>query len=77
MAYWQHPVLGERLREITNALLLLEGRSARQIFGDIDALKLRSSMTLFGEVTGEELFRKVLDKYYDGESCDRTMGMLR
>ncbi len=34
-------------------------------------------MTLFGEVTGEELFRKVLDKYYDGESCDRTMGMLR
>lgn len=77
LAYWQHPVLGERLREITNALLLLEGRSARQIFGDIDALKLRSSMTLFGEVTGEELFRKVLDKYYDGESCDRTMGMLR
>ncbi len=76
-AYWNHPVLGGRLREITDALLLLEGRSARQIFGDTDALKLRSSMTLFGEVTGEELFRKVLDKYYDGESCDRTIGMLR
>ncbi len=76
-AYWQHPVLGKRLREITEALLLLDGLSARQIFGEVDAMKLRSSMTLFWNVTGEELFRKVLDKYYEGKMCDRTLGTLR
>lgn len=77
LAYWQHPVLGKRLREITEALLLLDGLSARQIFGEVDAMKLRSSMTLFWNVTGEELFRKVLDKYYEGEMCDSTLEMLR
>lgn len=76
LAYWQHPVLGERLREITGVLLLLEGMSARQIFGGIDAMKLRSSMTLFWKATGNELFRKVLDKYYDCKVCNRTLEML-
>lgn len=76
-AYWRHPVLGERLREITEVLLLLEGLSARKIFGSIDAVKLRSSMTLFWEVTGEKLFQKVLDKYFEGELCGRTLEMLR
>lgn len=76
-AYWQHPVLGKRLREITEALLLSDGLSARQIFGEVDAMKLRSSMTLFWQATGEELFRKVLDKYYEGEMCDSTLEMLR
>lgn len=76
LAYWQHPVLGERLREITGVLLLLEGMSARQIFGGIDAMKLRSSMTLFWKTTGNELFRKVLDKYYDCKVCNRTLEML-
>ena len=76
LAYWQHPVLGGRLREITEALLLVDGLSARQIFGGIDAVKLRSSMTLFWEVTRDELFRKVLDKYYDGNMCDKTLEML-
>ena len=75
-AYWQHPVLRERLREITEALLLLDGLSAKQIFGDVDAMKLRSSMTLFWEATREGLFRKVLDKYYEGKMCDKTLGML-
>lgn len=76
LAYWQHPVLGKRLREITEALLLLDGLSARQIFGEVDAMKLRSSMTLFWQATGEELFRKVLDKYYDGIACDRTIEII-
>lgn len=76
-AYWLHPVLGKRLREITEALLLSDGLSAKQIFGEVDAMKLRSSMTLFWQATGEELFRKVLDKYYEGKMCDRTLGMLR
>ena len=75
-AYRQHPVLRERLREITEALLLLDGLSAKQIFGDVDAMKLRSSMTLFWEATREGLFRKVLDKYYEGKMCDKTLGCL-
>ena len=75
-AYWQHPVLRERLREITEALLLLDGLSAKQIFGDVDAMKLRSSMTLFWEATREGLFRKVLDKYYEGKMRDKTLEML-
>ena len=70
-------MLGKRLREITEALLLLDGLSARQIFGEVDAMKLRSSMTLFWQATGEELFRKVLDKYYEGKMCDSTLEMLR
>ena len=76
-AYWLHPVLRDRLLEITVALLRLDGLSARQIFGEVDAMKLRSSMTLFGKVTEEELFRKVLDKYYEGKMCDSTLEMLR
>lgn len=76
-AYWLHPVLRDRLQEITEALLLLDGLSARQIFGEVDAMKLRSSMTLFWKVTEEELFRKVLDKYYEGKMCDSTLEMLR
>ena len=69
-------MLRERLREITEALLLLDGLSAKQIFGDVDAMKLRSSMTLFWEATREWPFRKVLDKYYEGKMCDKTLGML-
>lgn len=76
-AYWLHPVLRERLLEITEALLLLDGLSARQIFGEVDAMKLRSSMTLFWTATDEGLFRKVLDKYYEGKMCDSTLEMLR
>lgn len=76
-AYWLHPVLRDRLLEITEALLLLDGLSARQIFGEVYAMKLRSSMTLFWKVTEEELFRKVLDKYYEGKMCDSTLEMLR
>ena len=75
-AYRQHPVLRERLREITEALLLLDGLSAKQIFGDVDAMKLRSSMTLFWVATRKGLFRKILDKYYEGKMCDKTLGML-
>ena len=75
-AYWQHPVLRERLREITEVLLLLDGLSAKQIFGDVDVMKLRSSMTLFWVATREGLFRKILDKYYEGKMCDKTLGML-
>jgi len=66
-AYLDHPVLGPRLRESAQALLDLDAGSAEQILGDIDALKLRSSMTLFAHAAPEELlFQQVLDRFYGG-----------
>ncbi len=76
MAYLKHPVLGARLREITSMLLTLEGKSAVEIFGRTDAMKLRSSMTLFYAVSEDDLFKKVLDRYYDGKLDGRTLAML-
>jgi uncharacterized protein (DUF1810 family) len=76
-AYLEHLVFGARLREITSVLLTLEDKSAVEIFGRTDAMKLRSSMTLFNAVAnGEDLFQKVLDKYYDGKADGRTLAML-
>ncbi|UQU61479.1 DUF1810 domain-containing protein [Couchioplanes caeruleus] len=75
-AYLAHPVLGPRLTECAEALLAVEGRTAEQILGYPDDLKLRSSMTLFAEAAGQEqagLFRQVLDRYYDGEPDPATM----
>jgi uncharacterized protein (DUF1810 family) len=66
-AYLAHPVLGPRLTEVARVLLGVEGRSAEQIFGFPDDLKLRSSMTLFARAAADpEVFRGVLDRYYDG-----------
>ena len=65
-AYLAHPVLGPRLAACTGIVAGLTGRSAEQIFGGIDALKLRSSMTLFRLAAPEqEVFGLVLDHYYD------------
>ena len=75
--YLAHPVLGPRLREISSALLSLEGLSAHQIFGFPDVLKLCSCMTLFAAVTGENsVFQRVLDAYYHGRKDDRTLEIL-
>lgn len=73
-AYAAHPLLGERLRECCRALLALPaGPSAVEIFGPIDALKLRSSMTLFARAVPEEpLFAAVLDRYYGGSADPKT-----
>jgi uncharacterized protein (DUF1810 family) len=72
-AYLQHPLLGPRLRESAQALLDLEGRSARGILGEVDAKKLRSSMTLFAHAAPDEpIFRQVLDRYYEGEPDGET-----
>jgi len=66
-AYLRHPVLGPRLRECASILAGQQGRSAHQIFGDVDAQKLRSSMTLFARAAPDEaVFTEVLDQYYDG-----------
>ena len=65
-AYLQHPILGQRLREVTSAILHLSGNDAESIFGCIDAMKLRSSMTLFEVVSPQDVFSRVLDKYFGG-----------
>ena len=66
-AYLRHPVLGPRLLACVSALNKIKGRSAEQIFGSIDAQKLRSSMTLFLRAApGETSFQQVLDRYFDG-----------
>jgi uncharacterized protein (DUF1810 family) len=73
-AYLDHPVLGARLRECTRCLLLLEGRSAAEIFGYPDELKLRSCLTLFERAAPqEELFGEALRKYYGGQPDVRTL----
>ncbi len=77
LAYWRHPVLGARLRQCCEALLALQGRTAQQVLGSTDALKLRSSMTLFAQaVPDEPLFQRVLDHYYGGVPDPRTLEFL-
>jgi uncharacterized protein (DUF1810 family) len=66
-AYLQHPVLGPRLIECTRVVADSIGRSAEQIFGAIDAQKLRSSLTLFMRASPDEaVFRRGIDRYFDG-----------
>jgi uncharacterized protein (DUF1810 family) len=66
-AYIAHPVLGPRLRECTEALSAHQGRSAEQIMGGIDAIKLRSSLTLFARADPKEsMFTDVLEQYFAG-----------
>jgi uncharacterized protein (DUF1810 family) len=72
-AYLQHPVLGARFRECARILAQTDGRSAAQIFGMIDAVKLRSSMTLFLRASPDDtLFQQVLDRYYEGQADPAT-----
>jgi uncharacterized protein (DUF1810 family) len=72
-AYLDHPVLGPRLLESTRALVEVTGRSADQILGEIDAMKLRSSMTLFARAMPDEpLFQEVLDRYFGGRPDEAT-----
>jgi uncharacterized protein (DUF1810 family) len=73
-AYLAHPVLGPRLLECARILVDLDGRSAADVFGSIDAMKLRSSVTLFGVAApAEPLFAQVLDKYFDGRPDEMTL----
>ncbi|HEY5360781.1 MAG TPA: DUF1810 domain-containing protein [Streptosporangiaceae bacterium] len=66
-AYLRHPVLGPRLAEAAGILAETQGRTAQQIFGGLDAQKLRSSMTLFQRAAPDHpLFGRVIDQYFDG-----------
>jgi len=72
-----HPVLGARLREISAAALAVEGRTAHEIFGSPDDLKLRSCATLFAAVSEPgSVFQQLLDKYYDGGPDERTLQLI-
>src|SRR6202020_2157172 len=67
-AYLSHPVLGPRLLEAARIVAELPDRSAEEVFGGIDAIKLRSSMTLFHRAApAEPVFPRVLDQYFGGE----------
>jgi len=76
-AYAAHPVLGPRLRECCGLLLQLESNSAIELFGFPDDVKLRSSMTLFARaVPDEPAFRKVLEKFFNGEQDAATLRLV-
>jgi uncharacterized protein (DUF1810 family) len=74
--YLNDEVLGTNLREITNTLLELESNDPVEVFGPIDALKLKSSMTLFDTVSSNDIFNEVLEKFYNGEKCLTTINMV-
>jgi uncharacterized protein (DUF1810 family) len=76
-AYLEHPVLGARLRECAGVLLTTRGRTAEDIFGPLDAMKVRSCMTLFHRAAPDEpRFIDVLDRYYGGVADAATDALL-
>jgi uncharacterized protein (DUF1810 family) len=76
-AYLAHPVLGARLRECARLTFDVEGKSARGIFGSIDEMKFRSSMTLFARAApDEDIFQRCLDQYFDGSPDPATSARL-
>ena len=75
--YLKHEILGKRLREVTNALLEHEGKSAEDIFGFPDTMKVKSSMTLFDYISPDDIFAQVLEKFYGGKRCNLTLEMLK
>jgi uncharacterized protein (DUF1810 family) len=77
VAYLAHPLLGPRLRECVELVLAVDGRSAHDIFGSPDDLKLRSCLTLFREIDGVDgVFGKALDMYFDGQPDPATLQLL-
>ena len=76
-AYLDHPILGPRLLECAGALLRVEGRSATEVLGSPDDMKLRSCATLFASVLpAGSVFDRLLEKYYRGERDSKTLQLL-
>lgn len=71
--YYNHEILGNHLIELSNALLALPTNNVIEVFGEIDALKLKSSMTLFYYISNNEIFNKVMDKYFNGNKDLNTI----
>ena len=77
-AYLSHPILSARLLEISVALLTHKDEIIEDVVGDIDAMKLRSSMTLFALISEDNsIFHQVLDCFYDGKMDDRTIELIK
>ena len=76
-AYLAHPVLSKRLFEISEELLKIDSDDASLVFGFPDDLKLKSSMTLFSLISKKTVFKRVLDKFFDGEIDERTVELLK
>lgn len=76
--YLEHPILGSRLRECTQLVMKVDGRSAEQIFNYPDYLKFRSSMTLFAcSMPDNSIFQDALFKYFAGQSDPLTLAILK
>ena len=76
-AYLRHPILGPRLLESVQAVLGVQGRSALEVFGSPDDMKLRSCATLFTCVSpAGSVFEQLLDRYFDGERDDKTLRLI-
>lgn len=76
-AYLNHPVLGQRLREVSEAILRLDSNNSVEIFGRTDSMKLRSCMTLFDSVQPADIFARVLDKYFNSRRDHLTNNYLK
>ena len=72
-AYLENPILNQRLRELCEIILGLETDDAREVFGGIDSLKLKSSITLFDLASPNDVFDRVLNKFFEGNRCNRTL----
>ena len=75
--YLNNRFLGPRIREITNALLEHKDKTALSIFGDIDAIKVRSCMTMFDFLSPNDIFGEVLRSFYNEERCEITLKVMR
>ena len=76
-SYLAHPILGKRLRQITEALLMHKGKDVLSILGAIDTLKVCSCMTLFDAVSPDDVFRQVLKTFYEDKRDAQTLALVR
>ena len=74
--YLKNDILAFRLREVTTALLEIDGLSAENIFGELDAMKVKSSLTLFDLVSPNDIFAETLNKYFEGKRCELTLRLI-
>lgn len=75
--YLNNQILGSRIREITEALLAHKGKTALEIFGETDTVKVRSCMTMFDYLSPNDIFSEVLDTFYESKRCERTLKVLQ
>lgn len=76
-AYLAEPVLNQQLREVSDVIFNLPTNDACEVFGGIDGMRLRSSMTLFDIVSPNDIFARILDKYFNGQRDNRTLTIIQ